>query len=550
MRMLFRALAVCLSLLAPLAWAGKQTVCTITINSADEQKTFRKYLSPDKYEFVELVERGRKDWLASACQAKVSCDVLVISGHHGEGNVFFSDALDINEHLDIEELERVSCSNSCPKLFANLKEVYLFGCNTLNPQPQLTASEEIQRSLLREGRNQMDAAQLAKRLGLQRGESSRDRMRMVFPQVPVIYGFSSVAPLGPVAAVSLNRYFQQAGPGEVGKGRASASLLRNFAQHSMVSTRGMAESDPLMPLRRDICNLADDGATEAKKVDAIHEMMRRPIAESRLLLDRIERFMATLDTGKRASPAVAQALEGIARDTQVRDRYMAFARDADQLPVRARMIQLAQGFGWLSAEDRRKEIVATLGDMVARKEVGAAEVNLACKLNEQRELDGALQQVAARASRPDAAGPSAVLACLGSTEARNRVLENLVSTSDAEVQVAQAYLRQRPIADAAELRGVTRAITRMSAPEAQVRALDTLGRHYLNDRESVATLKELFARTKSAAVQNAIAGVLIRADRRSVSAADMLPTLREHRLSAARGDSMVDALIARLQQIS
>src|SRR3954451_16737282 len=80
-------------LLPPLVWAGKQTVCTITINSPDEQKAFRRFLPADKYDFVELVERGRPDWLRSSCEAKVSCDILIVSGHHGEGsegNVFFS----------------------------------------------------------------------------------------------------------------------------------------------------------------------------------------------------------------------------------------------------------------------------------------------------------------------------------------------------------------------------------------------------------------------------------------------------------------------------
>src|SRR5207253_886624 len=97
---------------------------------------------------------------------------------------------------------------------------------------------------------------------------------------------------------------------------------------------------------------------------------------------------------------------------------------------------------------------------------------------------------------------------------------------------------------------VTKAIAAMGAPEAQTRALDVLARHYLSDRESVATLKELYARTRSPAVQNAIAGVLIRADRKAFSSADLLPTLREHRLRAASGDNLVNALIERLQQTS
>jgi len=37
------------------ALADKKTVCTITVNSADEKEAFRRTLPPDKYQFVELV---------------------------------------------------------------------------------------------------------------------------------------------------------------------------------------------------------------------------------------------------------------------------------------------------------------------------------------------------------------------------------------------------------------------------------------------------------------------------------------------------------------
>jgi hypothetical protein len=139
---------------------------------------------------------------------------------------------------------------------------------------------------------------------------------------------------------------------------------------------------------------------------------------------------------------------------------------------------------------------------------------------------------------------------MGSTEARARVLDRLASSSDAEVRVAQAYLRHRPIADANELREVTKAIAGMNAPEAQARALDVLARHYLSDRESVDTLRQLFAKTRSWPVQNAIAGVLIRADRKTVPSGELLRTLRENRVKASPGDNMVDALIQRLQESS
>jgi hypothetical protein len=545
-------LLVAACLLSPTGWAAKQkqTVCTITINSADEQKMFRRYLPADKYEFVELVERGRPDWLRSSCEAKVSCDVLIISGHHGEGsegNVFFSEANEAREYLPIEELERVSCSDSCPSLFANLKEVYLFGCNTLNVDPQHTVSAEITRSFVREGRAPMDAAQLARRLGLQRGESGRDRMRLVFPNVPVIYGFASVAPLGPIAATKLNGYFQGAGASEVGKGHVSSRLLGAFSANRLVATRGMTPGDPLTAMRRDVCSFADDRMTDAQRIDAIHAMLRRPTAEARLLIDRIEEFAATLDADKRRQPEIVDALKRIDDDSEARDRWLAFARDADELQTRARMIDVAHDLGWLSPAQRRDELVAMLGTVMAHKDVAATDVNVACALNDKHELDGALDKFAGQV---DTTGRAAVLACMGSADARERVLKALVSPFDADVQVAQAYLRHRPIADNAELRVVTQSIAAMNAPEAQARALDVLARHYLSDRESVATLKQLFTKTRSWPVQNAIAGVLIRADRKSVSGSDLLPTLREYRLRSSPDSNMVNALIERLQDAS
>src|ERR1700693_3806316 len=223
--------------------ADKKTVCSITVNSPDEKEAFRRSLPADRYQFVELVERGRADWLESACRQGIRCDILVISGHYDGGNEFFSDQLAAREFLPVAEMERVSCSDSCPGLFSQLKEVYLFGCNTLNPEALRSASAEIGRSLIRSGSSRADAERLSRALSARHGESSRDRMRLIFKDVPVIYGFSSVAPLGPTAASLLGRYFQSAGSGELGSGRASAKLLNQFAGHSLVVASGLGDSD-------------------------------------------------------------------------------------------------------------------------------------------------------------------------------------------------------------------------------------------------------------------------------------------------------------------
>jgi hypothetical protein len=90
------ALLLIASLLAA-AWihdarADSKTVCTTTVNSSDEREAFRRGLPADKYRFVELVERGRSDWLASACAQGIRCDVLVISGHYDGRDEFYSRA--------------------------------------------------------------------------------------------------------------------------------------------------------------------------------------------------------------------------------------------------------------------------------------------------------------------------------------------------------------------------------------------------------------------------------------------------------------------------
>ena len=202
------------------AHAEKKTVCSITVNSPDEKQIFRRNLPADEFDFVELVERGRPDWLASACRAGVRCDVLVISGHFDGGDEFYSDRPDVREYLPVDEMERASCSDSCSGLFSQLKEVYLFGCNTLNADAQNIASAEIGRSLAHSGYSVADTDRVVRALNQRHADSNRDRMRQIFTNVPVIYGFSSKAPLGPTAATLLDRYFQTSDSSESAEDRA------------------------------------------------------------------------------------------------------------------------------------------------------------------------------------------------------------------------------------------------------------------------------------------------------------------------------------------
>ena len=527
------------------AAADRKTVCTITVNSPDEKEAFRRALPADKYRFVELVERGRADWLASACRAGIRCDVLIISGHYDGGHEFFSDRTEAQEFLPVDEMERVACSDACPGLFSQLKEVYLFGCNTLNPEARRSASAEIERSLVRSGHSRADAQRLARMLGERHAESARDRMQQIFEDVPAIYGFSSVAPVGPVAGSILNRYFQAGGASEVGSGRSSGRLQGAFAEHSLAVTRGMSEKDPRAAHRQDVCQFADDRLSPAQKLGFVHRLLDGEIAEVRLFLDRLEAHFASLDAAARAEPSIARALAEIAQDRSARERYLAFARDADQPAVRVRMLDLAQTLDWLSGDERRAELGRMIADDIGRSAVDAAEVGLVCSLDSERE-PLALQPMELSAAQAGRLANVAVLACLGNADARSRVLAAITGPNDADAEIAQVYLRHRPIGNVDELRSLTAAIAGMTNAKAQARAVEALGRLEVSDSASIETLARLFPMASSPAVQVAIAGVLLRADRAVIADPELRQALLERRPRASGGGDAIDALLRRI----
>jgi hypothetical protein len=529
------------------ASADKKTACTITVNSADEKEAFRRSLPKGQWEFVELVERGRHDWLESACRTGVRCDVLIISGHYDGGNEFFSDQIEAREFLPVDEMERVSCSDSCPGLFSQLKEVYLFGCNTLNPQANASPSAEIGRSLVRAGFSRGDAERMTKSLAVRHAESSKDRMRLVFKDVPAIYGFSSVAPLGPIAGSILSRHLQASGTSEVGSGRVSGRLLGQFSAHAMAVTTGLTDRDPLAAHRRDVCQFADDRLAPERKLAFVHELLKRETAEARMFLPRLERLAASLDDGELESPPIAAAMSAIAQDGTARSRYLDLARDADSAAVRARMVSLATKFGWLSPDDERAELVRMFNEQLASTAITPAEVDLACMLNKDGEFLPERDRLKVSPALAERVSHAAILACLGSPEGRERVLRALTSPTQDDVKFAQVYLRHRPLDDRQELRSVMAEIARMNGGEAQVRALHALSQHRLSDPESLTTLARLYPVADSVGVQTAIAGILLRSEYRTIASPELVHTLRTRRLGNASGQDAIDVLIRRMQ---
>jgi len=531
------------------AWAAPKTVCTVTINSPDERDTFKRHLPPDEYRFVELVQRGQPDWLAQACQRRVSCDALIISGHFDDGIEFYPDRFENQEALTVHALQGASCSASCNSLFAQLKEVYLFGCNTLKTDARQVAEAEILRSLQRAGVSPVEAERVAAQLNARYGESNRDRIRHIFKDVPVLYGFSSKAPLGRYAGPVLEKYFQTAPAGEVASGRASPTLLNLFGPVSMVAVPGLTDADPQASFRGDMCSFADEQPSDAQKLAYLHDVMRRDITHVRMLLDHLERYVASLGPAQRQRPDVAAALARIQSDAAARERYLTFARDADRASVQSRMMALARGLGWLTPEQERDEFVQLIVQRMARSTLGKHEVDLVCSSGHGREPGLATRVQAGGAVRAGQVAHAAVLACLGDAPAHEQTLRALTSAQEADVEVAQVYLRHRSLADVAEVRAVTEGIGRMRSPAAQVRALETLARQRLADPKSLQEIAQLFPRARSLQMQRAIANILIRADHGGLARAELARLLREHRLRSPDGSDVIDALIRVLQAV-
>ena len=188
-----------------------------------------------------------------------------------------------------------------------------------------------------------------------------------------------------------------------------------------------------------------------------------------------------------------------------------------------------------------------VGDMIARGTIGPSDIELFCSLNKDHRLDGERDRIRPTTQQADKVNTAAALACLGSVEARARVLRALTSATDADVELASVYLSHRPMTDVEELRVVATGIARMPGSGAQIRALDTLARHRLSDGQSLNELARLFPTASSVDVQRAIASVLIRADYQAIAKPEFVRALAQNRRKSPDGTDIIDILIRRLR---
>jgi hypothetical protein len=235
----------------PPASSSQQTVCSITVNSDDEKKAFREAYSGSGYRHVELLSKApgpnsfwARDnrWLERACRAQVKCDIVVISGHFA-GQFFGSTGFSVDAH----DLWKRSCSESCRGLFQDVKEVFLFGCNTLAskvPDPRRSAEDYV-RVLHEDGLDPGTSQRLAAQRYTPYGLSFGQRMRWIFPNAS-IFGYAAGGPTGPRVASRLASYLR------------GDSFQTSLGRTGMIQVRGENSE-----ARAQFCALTNDSGTNA-----------------------------------------------------------------------------------------------------------------------------------------------------------------------------------------------------------------------------------------------------------------------------------------------
>lgn len=195
MKTLLASLTIlCVLAVAPPGQAAPKRICTMTLNSVEEREVFKSLYGSKDVEITELVPENKDpSWLAQACKSGIECDVLLVSGHFG--GVFFGEG--VSTTLDLKELERLSCENSCPGILSKPKDVFLMGCNTLATKvPDKRSIEEYVEVLIKNG----FPRDLAERVAFSRyseyGMSISQIFSSAFQNVERLHGFASTSPLG------------------------------------------------------------------------------------------------------------------------------------------------------------------------------------------------------------------------------------------------------------------------------------------------------------------------------------------------------------------
>ncbi len=400
----FRSIFLSLVLVASaeattLQQSPKKTACTITINSSDESDLFRAKLSDHQWNFIELTDPAdpHGNWFQRACEKKIECDILIISGHFG-GSFFGTES---EVRLSMEALESRSCLPSCAGITKRPKEVFLFGCNTLASKEKDSRSPEVyQRTLIRDGFTPAQASQVAAFRYSALGDSFRERMTQVFSNSPRIYGFSAMAPSGKTAAPFLEKYLKsserfyanfESASYQLGTQQNNA-LKTAFKYSTLVQSAGVyAEKAKLFrkspASETPFCYLGSETNSRLAKLKFIQKSLKAGKAFG--FIAHINDFVSNQELNLTGlNPEEIRIVLEIAQDPGIRrdfERYLKLPGEV-YLPVRIGVLNLMKGFGVLTEAEAAIQITQAL-NLDFSKPISRKTIDKVCAYELRTDLD-------------------------------------------------------------------------------------------------------------------------------------------------------------------
>lgn len=361
-----------LSLLSSLNAASsshKKTFCSITLNSSDERDLFRQHLDPAEWNFQELVPEAqphnrvkeKNHWLKQSCEKGLQCDVLVVSGHFA-GSFFGTSPY----RLSMEDLEELSCDDSCDGLMKQPREIHLYGCNTLaTKEKDSRTPEQYMEALLRDGIPGEEASQIVSYRYSDFGDTFRSRMETAFSDVPQIYGFSSKSPYGKNIRPMLDRYLQGTrerysfrgfeklfSRGSSQSFQKNVDLFRELKLTKLVQSTGRKNQ---ASKKSPYCVLRDEKKSVADRLKFLKDLFESGRAMEQLA--HIERFLQSLQA-VRNEPIVQQALTQMAQSRSVQSQLkkVLSMNGSVYLPAKIQVLNSMVEMGLISGVARNSKI--------------------------------------------------------------------------------------------------------------------------------------------------------------------------------------------------
>lgn len=387
--------------LAPAHARAKKTVCTVTINSSNEREVFKRSLRAEDFDFVELLpteksgqkvnqsslEHALPDWLEHACQAKIQCDMLVISGHFG-GYFFGSSGFD----LSVEQLERAACRPECAGVIKQPKEVFLFGCNTLaGKSKDVRTPQKYLADLLSDNMDRADAEQAVAIRYSPWGDKMFSRMAGTFMGAAKIYGFDSIGPKGNTVTPRLEKYFKL-GPKDYSSylDQLNNKSVPNAAWKTAMSDTTFAEAIGQVPrTRAPICYLESEKIPRISKLRFVEQQLGGP--EPLLSAPAIASWVRNNSNHEKPEDWSGEEWEMWDRLTwnpRIKDQFLSAATQVHGLPsIEAQIFHFAMDMRWISEQTFAQKLTDMALPFLKDKKVSDGELAALCAMNEKVSID-------------------------------------------------------------------------------------------------------------------------------------------------------------------